>query len=196
VASAPTVCTSPSASSALCTAVLEPQYARVLAAQPSPTDESCADLGRWRSDLLTVDYGSLSSAKVVELEESRLVALEQRIEADLRLGRHDQLMDELHVLTEEHPTHENLHAQCMIAQYRSGYQSLALRTYDRLRAVLAESLGIDPTPRLRRLRRAIATHASVLATPRGMIPTARGNGVGPAGTQQHISVKDPLRAVC
>lgn len=154
-------------------------------------------LSLWRGPVLTdVDYGPLSGAKVIELEESRLVALEQRIEADLRLGRHDQLMDELDVLTEEHPTHENLHAQCMIAQYRSGYQSLALRTYDRLRAVLAESLGIDPTPRLRRLRRAIDTHASVLAPPRGMIPTARANGVGPAGTQQHITVEDPLRAVC
>jgi DNA-binding SARP family transcriptional activator len=137
----------------------------------------------WRGPVLAdVDYGPLSVAKVTELAESRMVALEQRIEADLRLGRHGQLVGELEALTEEHPTHENLHAQCMVAQYRSGYESLALRTYDRLQAVLADSLGIDPTPRLRRLRRAIATHAAVLAPPRAVVPAARVRGLDQRGS--------------
>lgn len=121
-------------------------------------------LETWRGPALAdVTQGPLSSPHVVKLEESRKVVLEQRVEADLRLGKHRQLLGELESLTEEHPTHENIHAQHMIALYRSGHPQRALAVYRKLHALLVDSLGIEPTPRLRRLRQAIAIREPRLA---------------------------------
>ncbi|MEU6199653.1 AfsR/SARP family transcriptional regulator [Streptomyces sp. NPDC047061] len=91
------------------------------------------------------------------LEESRLFALDQRIEADLRLGRHRELLAELTVLTSRHPSHENLHAQFMLALYRSGRRGEALLAYQRLRTLLVRDLGLEPSARLRRLQQSILT---------------------------------------
>lgn len=121
-------------------------------------------LGIWRGPALAdVTHGPLSSPHVVKLEETRKVVLEQRVEADLRLGKHRQLLGELESLTEEHPTHENIHAQHMVALYRSGHPQRALAVYRKLRALLIDTLGIEPTPRLRKLRQAIATREPRLA---------------------------------
>lgn len=81
--------------------------------------------------------------------------LERCLEADLRLGRHAELLAELIELTGRHPLHEGLHAQCMTALYRAGRSWQALDVYQRLRRRLAEELGLSPSPRLQRLQQAV-----------------------------------------
>ncbi|MFB8392632.1 AfsR/SARP family transcriptional regulator [Streptomyces yangpuensis] len=89
------------------------------------------------------------------LEETRLCALDQRIEADLRIGRHRELLAELTVLVSRYRTHENLHSQFMLALHRSGRRSEALDVYQRLRGTLVRELGLEPSGALRRLQRSI-----------------------------------------
>ncbi|MEV8309133.1 AfsR/SARP family transcriptional regulator [Streptomyces flavidovirens] len=89
------------------------------------------------------------------LEETRLCALDQRIEADLRLGRHRELLGELTVLVRRHRTHETLHGQLMLALHRSGRRSEALDVYQRLRNALVGELGLEPSAALRRLQRSV-----------------------------------------
>lgn len=123
-------------------------------------------LALWRGPALTdVLCGPVSSTHLVELAEAHYGALELRVEADLRLGRHRELLDELADLTTSHPTHENIHAQYMVALYRSGERARALSVYDRLRSQLADSLGIEPVPRMRRLRDAVRAADPVLDVP-------------------------------
>ena len=102
-----------------------------------------------------VQSGSQLDIESRRLEESRLCALDQRIEADLRLGRHRELLAELTVLVSRYGTHENLHAQFMLALQRSGRRSEALDVYRRLRTTLVRELGIEPSVALRRLQRSI-----------------------------------------
>jgi predicted ATPase/DNA-binding SARP family transcriptional activator/Tfp pilus assembly protein PilF len=92
---------------------------------------------------------------VTELEERRLAALEDRIEAELAAGHHSELVGELEALIVAHPLRERLHGQLLLALYRSGRQAEALEAYRRTRATLAEELGIDPSPPLQALERAI-----------------------------------------
>ncbi|MEU3228338.1 AfsR/SARP family transcriptional regulator [Streptomyces sp. NPDC006976] len=106
-----------------------------------------------------VQTGGQLGMEVKRLEETRLCALDQRIDADLRLGRHRELLAELTVLVSRYRTHENLHAQFMIALHRSGRRGEALGLYRRLRNTLVHELGIEPSARLARL------HKSLLATP-------------------------------
>ncbi|MEU6459530.1 MULTISPECIES: AfsR/SARP family transcriptional regulator [unclassified Streptomyces] len=102
-----------------------------------------------------VQTGIQLAMEAKRLEESRLCALDQRIEADLRLGRHRELLAELTVLVSRYRTHENLHAQFMMALHRSGRRGEALDVYQRLRATLVRDLGLEPSARLRRLQRSI-----------------------------------------
>ncbi|MGH3908077.1 MAG: AfsR/SARP family transcriptional regulator [Pseudonocardiaceae bacterium] len=126
---------------------------------------TCA-LTLWRGPALAdVHAGPLSSTHLVELEENRKGILEQRIEADLRLGRHRELLDELGTLTSSHPTHENLHAQFMLALYRSDERTRALAVFRRLRFVLAETLGIEPAPPMQRLYEAVLAGDPALDSP-------------------------------
>ncbi|GAA1955195.1 AfsR/SARP family transcriptional regulator [Kitasatospora viridis] len=109
-------------------------------------------LALWTGPALSgVPRGALLDAAVVRLEEQRLEALEQRIRAELALGRHRDLCGELMALVHEHPLHESLHAELMLALHRSGRQADALRTYDRIRRALGEELGVDPGAELRQL---------------------------------------------
>ena len=89
------------------------------------------------------------------LEEMRLAVLEERIEADLGVGRHVELIGELEALAREHPFRERLTGQLMRALYRSGRQVDALRVYSRTREKLVEELGIEPSPGLRELEQRI-----------------------------------------
>jgi len=89
------------------------------------------------------------------LEELRLRAVETRIEAELALGDHAQLIAELDVLCEEFPTYERFRAQHMLALYRSGRQAEALRAYQKTRAYLTEELGLEPSAKLQELERKI-----------------------------------------
>jgi DNA-binding SARP family transcriptional activator len=110
-------------------------------------------LGEWRGPALAdVRAGPHLLAHRTLLEESRLGVVEQRVEADLRLGRHHELVDELAALVARHPLNEILYAMLMIALYRSGRTAAALGAYERLRGTLHEELGMDPSPRLRGLR--------------------------------------------
>jgi SARP family transcriptional regulator, regulator of embCAB operon len=102
-----------------------------------------------------VQTGAQLQMEAKRLEESRLCALDQRIEADLRLGRHRELLAELTVLTSRYRTHENLHAQFMLALHRSGRRGEALDVYQRLRGTLVRDLGLEPSGRLRRLQQSI-----------------------------------------
>jgi WD40 repeat protein/DNA-binding SARP family transcriptional activator len=113
-------------------------------------------LGLWRGgpfeEFLDTDFGAAEADRLAEL---RLVALEDRVEADLRLGRHRELVAELEGLVRQQPLRERLWAQLMLALYRSGRQADALLAYQRARSVLVEELGIDPGAELRRLQAAI-----------------------------------------
>jgi DNA-binding SARP family transcriptional activator len=113
-------------------------------------------LAVWRGRALVDVYtGMRLSVEVTRLEESRLMAVEARVDADLALGRHQALLSELAVLAARHPMHENLCAQYMVALYRSGQQWRALEAFTALRECLVEELGVTPSPRLQELQRAI-----------------------------------------
>ncbi|MER6394003.1 AfsR/SARP family transcriptional regulator [Streptomyces sp. NPDC059382] len=105
--------------------------------------------------LVDVRLGPILEIEVMRLEESRLVAVERRIDVDLRLGRHTELLVELTELTARHPQHEGLHSQVMVALYRSGRQAAALDVYRRLRGRLIDDLGVEPSPQLQRLHQAM-----------------------------------------
>ncbi|WP_262064369.1 AfsR/SARP family transcriptional regulator [Streptomyces sp. STR69] len=119
-----------------------------------------AALDLWSgSAFADVQTGARLAMEARRLDESRLCALDQRIEADLRLGRHREVLAELTVLTSRYRNHENLHAQFMIALYRSGRRGEALNAYTHLRTTLGHELGLEPSPRLRRLQQSILTAA-------------------------------------
>jgi DNA-binding SARP family transcriptional activator len=113
-------------------------------------------LDLWRAEPLADLAGEpFALAAVQRLKEIRLAALEHRLDVGLALGRHRQLIPELEQLARAEPLRERLHAQLMVALYRSGRQAEALAAYRALREGLVEQLGIEPTPALRVLERAI-----------------------------------------
>ncbi len=113
-------------------------------------------LSLWRGPALAdFAYESFAQAAISRLEEIRLAAVELRIEADLVLGRHDELVGELEALVAEHPHRERLRGYLMRALYGSGRQAEALDTYQDARRALVDGLGIDPSPALHELERAI-----------------------------------------
>jgi DNA-binding SARP family transcriptional activator len=113
-------------------------------------------LALWRGPALSeFAYERFAQAAIVRLEELRLTALEDRIEADLALGRHGPLAGELDGLVTQHPLRERLRGQLMLALYRSGRQAEALEVYQEGRRALVDELGIDPSPALQALERSI-----------------------------------------
>ena len=113
-------------------------------------------LALWRGPpLADVAFEPWAQVDVARLEEERLAALEDRIEADLALGRHAAVAGELRALCGEHPLRERLRAQRMLALYRCGRQDEALRAYDETRRALVEAAGLEPGPELRRLQQRI-----------------------------------------
>ncbi|MFH0243035.1 BTAD domain-containing putative transcriptional regulator [Streptomyces sp. HK10] len=105
--------------------------------------------------LVDVRAGGVLELEVLRMEEDRMAALEHRIDADLRLGRHTELVSELRVLAARHPMHENLCAQLMVALHRSGNSWRAVEAYQRLRGTLVDELGMEPSPKLQRLHHAV-----------------------------------------
>ncbi|MEV7323531.1 AfsR/SARP family transcriptional regulator [Streptomyces sp. NPDC093970] len=115
-------------------------------------------LDLWTGPALAgVRAGDRLRAEIRGLEESRLCALDRRIECDLRLGRHRELIAELTVLVSRHPTHESLCGQLMIALQRSGRRGEALAAYQRLRTTLVHDFGLEPSAVLGRIRRSVLT---------------------------------------
>ena len=149
-------------------------------ADPSLAAASCARRSRcgagrrwpiWR-------YESFAQPAIARLEELRLVAIEKRIDADLALGRHAEVVGELEALVAEHPLRERLRAQLMLALYRCGRQADALAVYQSARRELVEELGIEPSPSLRELEQAILRQDPSLelqrrGPPRGQRPRFR-----------------------
>lgn len=147
-------------------------------AQASVDEERRSELLREALDLWRdTPFADLSAepfaAKVVaRLEEQRLEVLEQRIDADLALGRHAALVPELEALVAEHPYRERLRAQLMLALYRSGRQADALRAYQAARRILGDELGLEPGPGLRELESAILRHDDELSLSGAVASTA------------------------
>jgi DNA-binding SARP family transcriptional activator len=113
-------------------------------------------LSLWRGPALAdFAYESFAQAAIARLEEIRLAAVELRIDADLALGRHAELVGELEALVAEHPLRERLRRCLMTALYQSGRQADALDAYQDARRALVDELGIDPSPALQELERAI-----------------------------------------
>jgi DNA-binding SARP family transcriptional activator/WD40 repeat protein len=120
-------------------------------------------LALWRGHpYADVEHHGVLDAEIARLQELRLAALERRIECDLALGRHRELVTELESLAAEHPFRESLRGHQIIALYRCGRQSDALATLERTRRTLADELGIDPSPQLQLLERQILTQDPTL----------------------------------
>jgi DNA-binding SARP family transcriptional activator/ABC-type transport system substrate-binding protein len=107
-------------------------------------------------------HASFVQSEAGYLDELPLAALEERIEADLALGRHLEILSELQGLVAQHPFRERSWGQLMLALYRSGRQADALDAFERARQHLAEELGVDPGPVLRRLHEDILRQAPQL----------------------------------
>ena len=123
-------------------------------------------LALWRGPpLADLAYESFAAASCERLEELRLAALEDRIDADITLGRHAKLVAELEELVAQHPLRERLRGQQMLALYRSGRQADALEAYRATRQSLVGSFGIEPSAPLRALERAILSQDSSLELP-------------------------------
>ena len=126
-------------------------------------------LALWRGPALADLEDSVARAERAQLEEQRASALEQRVAADLDLGRHAELVPELETLVREEPLRERRRAQLMLALYRSGRQADALDVYRNGRKLLADELGLEPGAELRQLEKAILEHDPELAPPRARV---------------------------
>ena len=129
-------------------------------------------LALWRGPpLAEFAYDPFAQVEIARLEELWLSAVEQRIEADLALGRHHDVISELEALVARHPLRERLRGQLMLALYQSGRQAHALDAYQRARRTLVEELGIEPGLELQRLEGQILNHDPALDRP---LPGGRG----------------------
>lgn len=144
-------------------------------------------LSLWRGPpLADFTYESFAQDEIRRLEDLRLTALEDRIEADLALGRHDDVVPELESLVREHPLRERLLGELLVALYRCGRQADALDAYRSARHRFVESLGVEPGPELQRLERAILEHDPSLQAP------PRHARRAPAQTRRRIGRREVL----
>ncbi len=126
-------------------------------------------LGMWRGPALADFAGEpFAVSEAGRLNELRLHAREERIEAELALGRHARLIGELQALVDEHPLRERLSGQLMLALYRSGRQAEASDLYQQTRQRLVDELGMEPGPDLQvLLKRILQQDAGLAAAPSG-----------------------------
>jgi predicted ATPase/DNA-binding SARP family transcriptional activator len=142
---------------------------RVALAQGDP--ERASDvlhdaLALWRGPALAeFAFEPFAQAEIGRLEDLRLAAVEERIDADLALGRHADLIGELEALIAGHPYRERLRGALMLALYRSGRQAEALQAYQDARRALVDELGIEPSGTLQSLEKAILIQDEQLDTP-------------------------------
>ncbi|MGH3078615.1 MAG: BTAD domain-containing putative transcriptional regulator [Gaiellaceae bacterium] len=147
------------------------QFERLLrsargAAAPERRELLVQALSLWRGPALAeFAFEQFAQAEIRRLEELRLVAVEERIDADLELGRHGDVVGELDALVAAHPLRETLRRQLMLALYRAGRQAEALDAYQEARARFVDELGIEPGPELRQLQAEILRHGAGLAVP-------------------------------
>ncbi len=139
-----------------------------------------AALRLWHgSPLAEVSFEDFAQAEIRRLDELRLVVLESRIDADLQLGRHLELIPELEQLVAGRPTRERVAGQLMTALYRSGRQADALEVFQRTRIHLVGQLGLEPGPALRALQGDILEQASALESSIGSGALSPVRRVGP-----------------
>jgi DNA-binding SARP family transcriptional activator len=140
-------------------------HARALPAAER-VDRLQAALALWRgSALAEFAFDDFAQAEIRRLEELRLVAVEERIDAELELGRHADVVGELEALVAAHPLRETFRRQQMLALYRSARQAEALDAYQNARSRFVSELGIEPGPELKRLQAEILRQEAGLATP-------------------------------
>jgi DNA-binding SARP family transcriptional activator len=121
-------------------------------------------LALWRGPpLAEFAFDDFAQPEIRRLDELRLVALGDRIDADLELGRHGEVVGELEALVGAHPLRETFRRQLMLALYRSGRQAEALEAYQNARSRFVDDLGIEPGPELRKLQAEILRHDSGIA---------------------------------
>ncbi|GAA3882074.1 AfsR/SARP family transcriptional regulator [Saccharothrix violaceirubra] len=156
-------------------------------------DEAAAVLRRaldlWRGPAFAdVPAGPLLRSEIVRLEELRKSAVEVRVDADLKLGRHHDVIGELTNLVAAEPTHEGFQGRLMLALYLAGRRSDALRVYQNTRDSLSAELGLEPSAELRRLQRRVldadgslessflrpTTRAAAVEPPAQLPPTVSG----------------------
>ena len=130
-------------------------------------------LGLWRGEILADVPALHAHASIPQLEEDRVVALRGRIEADLNLGRHDELVGELRTLTSIYPLRESFHAQLMLALQRSGRQAEALGVYRALRRATVDELGVEPGAAIQDLHAKILNADPSVALPPSPRPGPR-----------------------
>ncbi len=148
------------------------------ASWPDAADHASAALALWRGEPLA-DVGSdlIAARERPRLAELRLQALETRIDADLQLERHGEVISELRQLTAQSPLRERLHGQLMLALYRDGRPAEALAAYRDTRNLLVDALGTEPGPELQSLHRQILTGDPALAQLKAEV--SAGNAAAP-----------------
>jgi YVTN family beta-propeller protein len=120
----------------------------------------------WRgAPLPEFAFDEFAQPEIGRLEELHVTALERRIDADLELGGHSDVIGELATHIEQHPLRERFREQLMLSLYRSGRQAEALQAYQSARQALVDELGLEPSERLRQLQRAILSHDRALESP-------------------------------
>jgi DNA-binding SARP family transcriptional activator len=113
-------------------------------------------LAMWKGAALAdVPQGDLLQAHAIHLEELRINAIELRIRADIKLGRHRALVAELRSLVRTHPLNEWFHGQLIATLSRCGRRGEALQAYQTVRGVLSDELGVDPSPELQNLQQRV-----------------------------------------
>jgi DNA-binding SARP family transcriptional activator len=121
-------------------------------------------LSLWRGPALAdLAFEPFAETEIRRLEELRIVALEERIDAELELGLHAELVAEIEALAGEHPLRERVRAQHMLALYRCGRQAEALEKYQDLRRLLSDELGLEPSQALKELQKAMLSQDESLA---------------------------------
>jgi DNA-binding SARP family transcriptional activator len=154
-------------------------------------------LDLWRGPALAdLADESVLQTEILRLEELRLSAVERRVEADLALGRHSDVVGELEDLVREHPFREGLRGQLMLALYGSGRQADALDVYRQTRRVLVDELGVEPGPALQDIETGILRHDPALAPQPIASPLAQ-RAIMVVGREAHrlddlLAIAEPL----
>jgi DNA-binding SARP family transcriptional activator len=173
------------------------------AARHAPPEQAASylyeALALWRGPALEDIAGHACRSEATRLAERRLTVLEERIDADLRLGRHAEVVAELQAAVESYPLRERLWALLMLALHGADRQVEALAAYRRLRQTLVDQLGVEPGPTLRQLERAILSGVDAVEAHRQMTSAVPPGAAQPApakpGTAQgaaaHPGVTQP-----
>jgi DNA-binding SARP family transcriptional activator len=152
------------------------------------SSEAHAALSLWRGEpLADVDSEALARREIPRLAEMRWHALEVRLDADLHLGRHADVIPELRRLASVHPLRERLHELLMLALYRDGRRAEALAAYQQARHVLIDELGAEPGTGLRELHQQILTADPALA-----VPAASPEAASPEAVSRQRPARLPL----